>query len=136
MSGTIPEVTTAFGADDATGPLPPPSNTSLDLLGLPPQYPTGGGLGFFSRQLKSVLTTVAVGLDNALYVIELSGLPYPEGCSRVWRIADPAAGTEFRPGTPGGTPQVYVSGFTPINGLSLGDEGNLDVLEHVNASAT
>src|SRR5436309_4364555 len=35
---------------------------------------------------QSVPTSVAIGLDGAYYVGELTGFPFPTGISRVWRI--------------------------------------------------
>jgi phospholipase/lecithinase/hemolysin len=79
-------------------------------------------------------TSVAVGPDGALYVGELSGLPYPEGYSRVLRIADPKATTGFDGEVPSGVVETYASGFSQINGLTFDGQGNLYVLEFVNGS--
>ena len=59
---------------------------------LPPQYSTGD-LGFFTRQMESVPTSVTVGPDSALYVGLLMGEPYPAGYAQVIRIANPDATT-------------------------------------------
>ena len=79
-------------------------------------------------------TAVAVGPDGALYVSELSGLPYPEGYARVLRIANPEETTGFDGQIPSGVVEAYASGFSQINGLSFDGKGNLYVLEYVNGS--
>lgn len=108
--------------------------TPSDLPVLPPNY-ASGNLGFFNRQQEHVPTAVTVGPDGALYVSELGGIPYPTGYARVIRIADPEATTGFDGKTPSGEPQVYASGFTQINGLSFDGQGNLYVLEYLNAAS-
>ena len=95
----------------------------------------GTGLGFFSRQSEYVPTAMAVGPDGALYTAGLSGLPYPEGYASVVRVADPKATTGFDGQVPSGVPEVFASGFSQINGLSLDAEGNLYVLEYVNSAS-
>jgi len=69
-----------------------------------------------SIEVQSVPTCVAVGPDGALYVGELTGLPFAPGSARVWRIA------------PGGKPAVYASGFTNVSDIAFDGE-NLLVLE-------
>ena len=103
------------------------------ILDLPAQY-SSGNAGFFNRQNESVPTAVTVGPDGALYVSELSALPYPEGYARVLRIAEPEGDASFDGETPGGVSQIYASGFEQINGLSFDDDGALYVLEYVNGS--
>jgi hypothetical protein len=66
--------------------------------------------------VQSVPTSVAVGPDGALYVGELTGVPFREGLARIWRIAPP------------GKPAVYASGFTNISDLAF-DGKNMLVLE-------
>jgi phospholipase/lecithinase/hemolysin/sugar lactone lactonase YvrE len=125
----------SVGAGDATGtPVPANSTGVVDTSALPAQYSTSGNLGFFTRQMESVPTAVAVGPDGALYISELGGLPYPEGYARVLRVADPNATTGFDGQISSGVPEVYASGFSQINGLSFDGKGNLYVLEFVNSS--
>ena len=129
----------SVGAGSATGTIASVNTAGVDLAGLPAQYSTAGadgtGLGFFSRQSEYVPTAVAVGPDGALYVSGLTGLPYPEGYARIFRIADPEATTGFDGQIPSGVPEVYASGFSQVNGLSLDSQGNLYVLEYVNAAS-
>src|SRR4029079_4743308 len=68
------------------------------LIGAPPSMR--------SITVQSVPSTVAVGPDGALYVGELTGVPFAPGSARVWRIV------------PGRRPTVYASGFTNISDLA------------------
>ncbi len=125
----------SVGAGSSTGPVLPPASVPVaDLPGLPPQYSTAGGLGFFTRQMEVAPTSVTVGPDGALYIGELSGLPYPEGYARVLRVADTGATTGFDGQIASGVVETYASGFSQINGLSFDSAGNLYVLEYVNGS--
>ena len=148
MSGTISETTTtennggigaAVGGGASGGTSVGESTSGVtsftpgDLSVLPPNY-ASGNLGFFNRQTEHVPTSVTVGPDGALYVGELGAIPYPTGYSRVIRIADPEATTGFDGQIPSGEPQVYASGFSQINGLSFDGQGNLYVLEYLNAA--
>ena len=125
----------SVGPGNNTGPTASPGGPAVDLPGLPPQYSTGGGAGFFTRQMETVPTSVALGPDGALYVGEFTALPYPEGYARVLRIEDPKAVTGFNGTIPSGVPQTYASGFSQINGLSFDGQGNLYVLEYVNGAS-
>lgn len=72
---------------------------------------------FSTVPYESVPTAVAIGPDNAIYVGQLTGFPFPVGGANVYRV------------TPGGTPTVYASGFTNIIDLTWGKDGALYVLE-------
>ena len=124
----------SVGAGGGTGPVVSVNTAGFDLPGLPAQYSTAGGLGFFTRQMEVAPTSVTVGPDGALYIGELSGLPYPEGYSRVLRVANPEETKGFDGEIPSGVVETYASGFSQINGLSFDGEGNLYVLEYVNGS--
>jgi hypothetical protein len=69
-----------------------------------------------SISVQSVPSSVALGPDGALYVGELTGVPFAAGSARVWRVL------------PGRRPTVYASGFTTISDLGF-DGPNLLVLE-------
>ena len=60
-------------------------------------------------------TSVVVGPDGALYVGELTGLPFAPGKARIWRWS-------------GAKTSLYASGFTNISDLAF-DGKNLLVLE-------
>jgi hypothetical protein len=60
-----------------------------------------------SLTVQSVPSSVAVGPDGALYVGELTGVPFRRGAARVWRIA------------PGRKPAVYASGLTNISDMAF-----------------
>jgi hypothetical protein len=62
---------------------------------------------------------VAVGPDGSLYVGELTGVPFPVGAARVYRV--PANG---------GTPVIVATGFTNIIDIAFGPDGLGYVLEH------
>ncbi len=112
------------------------TTTTLDgsaLPTLPPQYSTGN-LGFFTRQTEPVTTSVVVGPDGALYVGELTGIPYPDGFANVVRIADPTAVPGFNGVTPSGVPQTYASGFSQIQSLAFDAQGDMYVLDYVNSA--
>ena len=147
MSGTTSETTGIGNGDTTTGAAPGGGGTGGTSVGvstvgvtspgslpvLPPNY-ASSNLGFFTRQSESVPTAVAVGPDGALYVSELGAIPYPTGYARIIRIPDPEATTGFDRKTPSGTPQVFASGFSEIQGLSFDATGNLYVLEYLNAN--
>lgn len=147
MSGSISETTTVGNGGPTTGAAPGGGGTGGSSVGvsttgvtspgdlpvLPPNY-ASSNLGFFTRQFESVPTAVAVGPDGALYVSELGGIPYPTGYARIIRIPDPESTTGFDRTTPSGTPQVFASGFSEIQGLSFDAAGNLYVLEYLNAN--
>ena len=69
------------------------------------------------RPTESVPTGVAIGPDGAYYVGELTGVPFPQGGARIFRIP------------PGGTPTVFQTGFTNITDIAFGPDGSLYVLE-------
>jgi hypothetical protein len=68
--------------------------------------------------MDQVPTSVAIGPDGAIYLGQLTGFPFPVGGARVYRI--PAEG---------GTPEVFLTGFTHIIDLAFGHDGSLYVLE-------
>jgi hypothetical protein len=74
-----------------------------------------GAPGMRSISVQSVPTSVVVGPAGALYVGELTGLPFAPGKARLWRVS-------------GGKAALYASGFTNISDLAF-DGKNLLVLE-------
>jgi hypothetical protein len=70
-----------------------------------------------SIPLQPVPTSIAIGPDNALYVGEFTGTPYPAGQARIYRINS------------NNQPEVYLDGFTNIVDLAFDSKGNLYVLE-------
>jgi hypothetical protein len=73
------------------------------------------------RPTDSVPTAAAQGPGGAFYVGELTGVPFAPGAAQIYRV------------TPGGPPQVFLSGFTAIIDLASDSTGNLWVLEHASA---
>ena len=79
------------------------------LAVLPPAAPGGR---------DPVPTSVTEGPDGALYVSQLTGFPFWQGTSSVFRLASDGSSTE-----------VYSSGFTAVVDLAVGDDLALYVLE-------
>ena len=73
-----------------------------------------------SISVQSVPTCVAVGPDGALYVGELTGVPYVPGTARIWRVV------------PGKATSLYASGFTNIADIAF-DGRDLLILEMASA---
>ena len=67
--------------------------------------------------MDPVPTSVVVGPDDAYYVGQLTGLPFPPGGASVFRVV------------PGEDPTVYATGFTNIMDLGFAADGSLYVLE-------
>lgn len=63
----------------------------------------GGGM----MPMQAVPTSVVVGPDGAVYVSQLTGFPFPEGGSTIWRVR------------PGSAPTVYASGLTNVTDLAF-----------------
>ncbi len=142
MSGTI-STSPAAGGTGSTGAAPGGGGSGGTSVGgstigttlpvLPPQYATGN-LGFFTRQTESVPTSVTLGPDGAIYVGALTGIPYPDGYARVIRVDGTTTTTGFDGKTPSGVPQVFASGFSQIQSLGFDNQGDMYVLEYVNAN--
>jgi hypothetical protein len=81
----------------------------------------GAPAGMTTFVAQSVPSSDAVGPDGALYVGELTGVPFAPRTARVWRVA------------PGKKPTVYASGFTAISDLAFAGK-NLLVLEFATKS--
>jgi hypothetical protein len=69
------------------------------------------------RETDSVPTSVAHGPDGALYVGELTGVPFAVGAANVYRVSSRGVVTVFR------------SGFTAITDIAFGRDGSLYVLQ-------
>jgi hypothetical protein len=67
----------------------------------------GAPPGTSSLIVQSVPSAVAVGPDGALYVGELTGVPFQPGTARIWRVV------------PGRKPTIYATGFTTISDLAF-----------------
>jgi hypothetical protein len=85
------------------------------LAVLPPADPGGR---------DPVPTSVTEGPDGALYVSQLTGFPFWQGSSSVFRIASDGSSTE-----------VYSSGFTAVVDLAVADDLTLYVLEIASGQA-
>ena len=72
--------------------------------------------GMTSISVQAVPSCVVVGPDGALYVGELTGLPFKPGTAHIWRVV------------PGKKMSLYASGFTNISDIAF-DGKDLLVLE-------
>ena len=68
--------------------------------------------------VEPVATSVAQGPGGALYVSELTGVPFVTGFSRIHRIA------------PDGTTSIYATGLTAVVDLAFAPDGTLYALQH------
>jgi hypothetical protein len=89
-------------------------NATVSTLAVFPARPVG-----ITATMQAVPTTVVRGADGNFYVGELTGVPFPVGAARIYRV--PPAG---------GTPVVVASGFTTIIDMAFGPSGEGYVLEH------
>lgn len=69
---------------------------------------------------QAVPTGVAIGLDNALYISQLTGIPIPEGKANIFRVGSDGKAT------------VYADGFTQLTDLTFDRQGNLYALQFAN----
>lgn len=98
----------------ANAVLSVPNGGEVKLLAVLPARPYPSPAG---ARMETVPVSAVRGPDGALYVGELTGLPFPQGEARVWRIHD-------------GKAEVYATGFTMITDLAFGPDGSLYVLEY------
>jgi sugar lactone lactonase YvrE len=87
------------------------NNGLVSVVAVPP------GVPFADRQLEPVPDAVVKGPDGYFYFGELTGAPFPQGLSRVWKV---------RPGQPA---TLVSAGFTSIMDLAFDRQGRLLVLE-------
>jgi len=66
-----------------------------------------------------------LGPDGALYISELSGVPFTDGRANVYRL-DPGADIPHA----FTLAEAFLTGFKMIVDMTFDDEGNLYVLEH------
>ena len=78
------------------------------------------GQGLQEIEIQSVPTGVAIGPDGAIYVSEYTGLPFPVGEARIFRVE------------PDGEPTVVADGFTQLSDLEFDAQGNLYALQYAN----
>lgn len=66
---------------------------------------------------QAVPTAVAVGPDGATYVSQLTGFPFPQGASTIWRIASD------------GSRSAWATGLTAVTDLAFGPDGSLYAIQ-------
>jgi hypothetical protein len=74
-------------------------------------------VGDSPRLMEPVPTAIAEGPDNAVYVGEFTGFPFPKGEARVYRVDADAE------------PAIFATGFTNIIDLAFERDGSMLVLE-------
>lgn len=94
-------------------PTPEPGQVS------PPDAPPPGQTPN-EVEIQSVPTGVVFGADDALYVSEFTGFPFPQGKARILRVAA------------NGETTVYADGFTQLGDLAFDAKGNLYALQYGN----
>jgi len=67
--------------------------------------------------MQFVPTSAVRGPDGALYVSQLTGFPFPQGGSTIWRIRA------------GHAPTAYATGLTNVTDLAFGSDGSLYAVE-------
>ena len=88
------------------------ANGTVSLVATLPPTVTGA---------DAVPTEVVRGPDGALYVSQLTGVPFVAGNASIWRIV------------PGAAPQIYATGFKTITDFDWGPDGNLYVLQYASS---
>jgi glucose/arabinose dehydrogenase len=69
-------------------------------------------------QAQAVPTEVERGLDGALYISELTGVPFTAGAAGIYRVV------------PGQAPQPVAGGFKMITDFALGPDGSIYVVQY------
>ena len=88
------------------------ANGTVSLVSTLPPTPTGS---------EPVPTEVVRGPDGALYVSQLTGVPFTAGAASIWRLV------------PGGAPQIYKTGFKTITDFDWGEDGNIYLVQFASA---
>ena len=88
--------------------------------------PPGFCAGTVPFPVHAVPTSVAIGLDGAYYVGELTGFPFTPGFSRIWRIEP---GTRHADCATSSACSIVQDGFTAIIDLQFGPDGRLYVAQ-------
>jgi hypothetical protein len=91
-------------------------NGTVETVAVFPEQPNPTPVG--RPTIEAVPTAVARGADGALYVGQLTGVPFVQGLASIYRVL------------PGQAPVVYCSGFKAIMDLSFGVDGSLYVVEN------
>jgi sugar lactone lactonase YvrE len=109
---------------NATLKIAPDGTISTYAVYPPVEVPAELGLPF--PVTDAVPTGLAIGPDGALYVSLLTGFPFSEGASMVYRLED-ADGDGNAMGE--GEMTVYASGLTTSTALAFGPDGTLYATE-------
>ena len=92
------------------------ANGAIETLAVFPPITNPTAVG--PPMIEPVPTAVARGPDGALYVGQLTGVPFAQGLANIYRVV------------PGQDPVVHCSGFKAIVSIAFGPGGDLYVVEH------
>jgi len=92
----------AWGTFSTLAVLPPALTTKPVPDGPPAGFPA-----------DAVPTEVVKGPDGAFYISQLTGFPFEQGLSSIWRVV------------PGGQPEKWATGLTNVTDLAFGPGGDL-----------
>jgi hypothetical protein len=110
--GMVTDATGSVVADAAANAVMRVENTGkISVVDVPPR------LQVKDKSIDSGPTGIVRGPDGAYYVGELTGVPFPVGGARVWKLG------------PGPTRTLVSNGFTNILDLAIDRKGRLLVLE-------
>ncbi len=105
------------GANDVIEVAP---NGAMSLVAVFPRIPKPAGLPG-PALVEAVPTAVRVGVDGALYVSHLTGVPFAAGLSAIYRLADD------------GTATMVAGGFKSIIDFDIAGDGTIYVLQHASS---
>jgi hypothetical protein len=87
------------------------------LAALPPALTTKPGPVPVGFPADAVPTSVVQGPDGAYYISQLTGFPFEQGLSSIWRVV------------PGSAPTKWATGLTNVTDLEFGADGTLYAVE-------
>ena len=114
--GVLPLIRSQLVVDAGGNTLYNVAGTSIWPVAVFPARPNPTPIG--PPVIESVPTAVVQGPDGALYVSELTGVPFPTGFARIFRV-EPTGGIS-----------VVATGLTAVVDLAFGEDGALYALQH------
>jgi hypothetical protein len=93
------------------------ANGSISVVATFPAVPAPPPFG----SAEPVPTAVERGPDGALYVSELTGVPFTDGAAAIYRIGA------------GGTPSLVAGGLKTVTDFTLGPDGSMYVVEYASS---
>ena len=114
--GVLPLSRQQIVADAGANAIFSVAGGAVDTLAVFPGRPNPTPIG--PPFIDSVPTATALGPDGALYVSELTGVPFLTGFARIHRVE------------PDGSTSIYATGLTTVVDLAFADDGTLYALQH------